>query len=163
MFCKKDVLTNFTKFTGKHLCWSLFLNKVAGLRPTTLLKKRLWHRCFPANFAKFVRTPFLQNISGWMLLYWKRKPTWRKDMITHNSHPWSMFSFNWLVIIWRGKGVRLELDVQGQGGGRILDVVGQGGWGVLNIGQFSWTSYVYHPLMNKSVVFFIFVCRVRQF
>ena len=22
-------------------------------------KKRLWHRCFPANFAKFLRTPFL--------------------------------------------------------------------------------------------------------
>ena len=22
----------------------------------TLLKKRLWHRCFPVNFAKFLRT-----------------------------------------------------------------------------------------------------------
>ena len=30
---KKGVLENFTKFTGKHLCWSLFFNKVAGLRP----------------------------------------------------------------------------------------------------------------------------------
>ena len=27
----------------------------------TLLKKRLWHRCFPVDFAKFLRTPFLQN------------------------------------------------------------------------------------------------------
>ena len=27
--------------------------------PATLLKKRLWHRCFPVNFAKFLRTPFL--------------------------------------------------------------------------------------------------------
>ena len=25
------VLRNFTKFTGKHLCQSLFFNKVAGL------------------------------------------------------------------------------------------------------------------------------------
>ena len=33
VFCKKGVLENFTKFTGKHLCWSLFFNKVAGLRP----------------------------------------------------------------------------------------------------------------------------------
>ena len=41
-------------------------NKVAGLRPATLLKKRLWHRCFPVNFAKFLRTPFLQNT--WRLL-----------------------------------------------------------------------------------------------
>ena len=28
--CEKRVLRNFTKFTGKHLCQSLFLNKVAG-------------------------------------------------------------------------------------------------------------------------------------
>ena len=31
VFCKKDVLRNFAKFTGKHLCQSLFFNKVAGL------------------------------------------------------------------------------------------------------------------------------------
>ena len=54
VFCKKGVLKNFAKFTGKHLCQSLFFNK----RPATLLKKRLWHRCFPVNFAKFFRTHF---------------------------------------------------------------------------------------------------------
>ena len=26
---KKDVLKNLAKFLGKHLCWSLFFNKVA--------------------------------------------------------------------------------------------------------------------------------------
>ena len=31
---------------------------------TALLKKRLWHRCFLVNFAKFLRTPSLQNNSG---------------------------------------------------------------------------------------------------
>ena len=46
---------------------SLFFNKVAGLWPATLIKKRLWHRCFPVNFAKFLRTP-LQNTSGRLLL-----------------------------------------------------------------------------------------------
>ena len=30
VFCKKGVLKNFAKFTGKHLCQSLFFNKVAG-------------------------------------------------------------------------------------------------------------------------------------
>ena len=30
VFCKKGVLTNFAKFTGKHLCQSLFFNKVPG-------------------------------------------------------------------------------------------------------------------------------------
>ena len=28
---KKGILKNVTKFTGKHLCQSLFFNKVAGL------------------------------------------------------------------------------------------------------------------------------------
>ena len=35
------------------------LNKVTDLRLPTLLKKRLWRRCFPVNFAKFLRTSFL--------------------------------------------------------------------------------------------------------
>ena len=58
VFCKKCVLENSAKFTELHLCQSLFFNKVAGLRPATLLKKRLWDRCFPVNFVKFLRTPF---------------------------------------------------------------------------------------------------------
>ena len=32
VFSKKSVLENLAKFTGKHLCWSLFFKKVAGLR-----------------------------------------------------------------------------------------------------------------------------------
>ena len=32
------------------------------MRPVTLLKKRIWHRCFSVNFAKFLRTPILKNI-----------------------------------------------------------------------------------------------------
>ena len=68
---KKDALENFAKFTGKYLWQSLFFNKVAGLRSTTLLKNRLWHRCIPVNFAKFSRTPFLQNTSEWVLLFIK--------------------------------------------------------------------------------------------
>ena len=41
VFCEKGVLRNFAKFTGKRLCESLFFNKVTGLRPAILLKKRL--------------------------------------------------------------------------------------------------------------------------
>ena len=40
VFCKKGVLKNFAKFTGKHLHQRLVFNKVAGLRPAFLLKKR---------------------------------------------------------------------------------------------------------------------------
>ena len=49
------------------MCQSLFFIKL----PATLLKKRLWRRCFPVNFTKFLRTPFLENTSGRLLL--KRK------------------------------------------------------------------------------------------
>ena len=44
-----------------------------------------------------------------MSWYWKGKSTWRKDLTTYDSHPWIMFYFNWLVIIWRG----------GRGGGSL--------------------------------------------
>ena len=57
---KKGVFRTFTKLTGKHLYRSLFFNKVK--------KKRLWHRCFPVNFVKFLRTPFLNNTSGQQFL-----------------------------------------------------------------------------------------------
>ena len=59
VFCKKGILRNFAKFTGKHLCRSLFLNKVAGLRQ--------WC-CLPVNFAKFLRTPFIIEHLWWLLL-----------------------------------------------------------------------------------------------
>ena len=65
---RKGVLINFAKFIGRHLCQSLFFNKIAGLRPATLLKKRLWNRCFPVNFTKFLRTPFSQKHLRWLLL-----------------------------------------------------------------------------------------------
>ena len=54
---QKGALKNFIKFTGKHMCQTLFSNKVARLRPAGLLKKRLWHRCFSVKFVKFSRTP----------------------------------------------------------------------------------------------------------
>ena len=53
---------NFAKFTGKYLRQTLFFNTVAG---------GAWRRCFPVNFAKFLRTHFLQNTSGGCL--WKFK------------------------------------------------------------------------------------------
>ena len=65
---QKGVLRNFAKFLRRQPCQSLFFNKVAGLRPATLLKKRLWHSCFPVNFVKFLRTPFFIEHLWWLLL-----------------------------------------------------------------------------------------------
>ena len=79
---RKDVLRNFAKFTGKHLCQVLFFNKVADPELATLLIKRLWHRCFPMNFAKFLRAPFSQNTFGRLLLDNKALPSWESKKST---------------------------------------------------------------------------------
>ena len=56
MFFKVGVLKNFANFTGKHLCWSLFLIKLQawrhGTQPTQL---------FPMKFAKFFWTFFYRT------------------------------------------------------------------------------------------------------
>ena len=69
VFCKKGGLRNFEKFTEKHLWKSFFFNKVAGLRPATLLKRRPWRRCFPVKFVKFLRPPYLREHLQWLLLH----------------------------------------------------------------------------------------------
>ena len=71
MFYKKAVLKNFAVFAEKHLYWSVFFNKIRGLRPINLLKKRLQHRCFPVNIAKLLRTAILKNVCEGLFLYFK--------------------------------------------------------------------------------------------
>ena len=46
VFYENVVLKNFAKFTGEYLHQSLFLIRLACM---------FWHRCFPMNFAKFLR------------------------------------------------------------------------------------------------------------
>ena len=58
-FYKKVVLKYFAIFTGKHLCWSLFITK----------KKILQRRCFSVNIAKFFRIPIFKNICERLLFY----------------------------------------------------------------------------------------------
>ena len=50
---KQNVLENFVKITGKHMCQSL--------RPATLVKKKFRHRCVVVNFAKLLRAPILKS------------------------------------------------------------------------------------------------------
>ena len=52
MFFKIDVLKNFIIFTGKHLCWSLFLIKLQAFS------------CFPVNNAEFLKAALFWNNSG---------------------------------------------------------------------------------------------------
>ena len=84
VFCKKSCFYKFRKIYRKtpvpesqpatllkrklwHRCFCVNFAKL--LRACNFVKKGPWHRCFPMNFAKFLRTPFLQNTSGQLHLY----------------------------------------------------------------------------------------------
>ena len=58
MFFKINVFKNSAIFTGKHLCWSLFLIKLQA-QACNFTNQGLQRRCFPANIAKVWRTAFL--------------------------------------------------------------------------------------------------------
>ena len=56
---KNLFLKNFAIFTGQHLRWNFCLIEQAeACNACKLIKMRLQYRCFPANFAKFLRTSF---------------------------------------------------------------------------------------------------------
>ena len=59
VFCKKVGLRNFAKFTGKQLCQSFFLNKVAGLKKETLAQVFSWEFCEISKNTFFHRTPLV--------------------------------------------------------------------------------------------------------
>ena len=61
VFWKKGVLRNFAKFTGKHLCQSLFFNNVAGLKACNFIEKENLAQVFSMNFAKFLNTFFYRT------------------------------------------------------------------------------------------------------
>ena len=60
----KKMLLEILQCLQENTCTRVFFNKVSGWD----LKHRLCHRCFLANFVKFLRTPFLQTTSRKLLL-----------------------------------------------------------------------------------------------
>ena len=65
----KKVFFEISQNSQENTCARVsFLIKLQA-PPATLLKKRLWHSCFPVSFAKFLRTPFLTEHLRRLLLY----------------------------------------------------------------------------------------------
>ena len=54
-------------------------------RLATLLKRRLWHRCFPVNFSKFPRTPLFTEQLRRLLLYLNQYPYFENIWINCKS------------------------------------------------------------------------------
>ena len=67
----------FTIFTEKHLCWSLFFDKVVVLGPATLFKKRIRHRCFPVTIEKILTALFIVHLRSVLLISILWKNVWR--------------------------------------------------------------------------------------
>ena len=57
----------FKYVTGLQACNFVKKRLFLCLRPATLSKKRLWHRCFPVTFVKFLKTPFFIEHLWWLL------------------------------------------------------------------------------------------------
>ena len=70
---KKAVLKNFAILRRTPVLESLF-NKVAGLQAFNFIKKRLYHRCFSVNIAKFFRTPILKKTANGCFWAFRRRP-----------------------------------------------------------------------------------------
>ena len=76
---RKSFLGNFAKFTGKHLCQSLFLNKVArNFSKNTFFTEHLWstasglavqpHLVFQCAFSSKVDVNFVLKMYEWSLI-----------------------------------------------------------------------------------------------
>ena len=65
---RKKVFLKISQNSQEKTCARVSFLVRLQVAPATLLKKRLWHRCFSVNFAKFLRTYFSQNTSGLLLL-----------------------------------------------------------------------------------------------
>ena len=64
------------------------------------LKKRLWHRCFPLNFAKFLRTHFLTEHLRWLLQAFRSEST-LYSFSTSCSKQAQYLKFKWTVTSWK--------------------------------------------------------------
>ena len=67
VFCRKGVVRNFAKFTGKHLCQSLFFIKVASA--CNLIKKETLAQVFSCAFCEISKNTFFTEHFQWLLLY----------------------------------------------------------------------------------------------
>ena len=59
-----EISQNSQENTCAGVSFSIKLQALAR----SFIKKETWHRCFPVNFAKFPRAPFLTKRLRWLLL-----------------------------------------------------------------------------------------------
>ena len=100
VICKKSVLRNFRKLTGKHLCQSLFFNKVAGL--CKFIKKETLAQVFSCEFSEISKSTFFtENLSttasekSWLKIYHDFKEKLITASSTLEDFVWEVNYFTW--------------------------------------------------------------------
>ena len=68
VFFEKRYSEKFCNIHRKTSVLESLFHKVAALKACSFNKKRIQHRCFPVNIAKFLRAPILKNICERLLL-----------------------------------------------------------------------------------------------
>ena len=107
VFCKKDVFRNFTWFSWKHLCRSLFFSKFS-----IFLKNRHWNMSFPVIFKrKFSWTPALPEVSYDFCLCLSSHPSVRPSAHPSacNARPWKWFISFFRFFEWSYRSSRPEM------------------------------------------------------
>ena len=95
VFCKKGILKNFTKFTGKHLRQSLIFYKVSGLS-LQLIKKETLVQVFFCEFCEIFKNTFFIKYLRWLLLKGSGIERYKVKYINHSECkecPWGMVEF----------------------------------------------------------------------
>ena len=73
----KTLFLIVSQYSQENTCVGVFFfNKNEGLQACNFIKKRLQHRCFLGNVAKFLRTPILKNTCERLLLSFSFMLVW---------------------------------------------------------------------------------------
>ena len=91
MFCKKAALRDFPKFTGKHLCQSLFITKVAGQGWQLYSKRDPGTGVFLWILWNLEEHLFLQNTSAGCFKFFKIDVLINFPIFTRKYMCWSPF------------------------------------------------------------------------
>ena len=95
---KKGVLKNFTKFTRKHLCQSLYFDKVACCRTQAcnVIKKQTPTQAFSGEFCEIFKSTFFTEHFRATATDISEKPFYQK----YNEWWYSVWLFSPIVMLW---------------------------------------------------------------
>ena len=87
-----EILQNSQENTSARVSFLIKLQASA----CNFIKKRLWHRCFPVNYAKFLTAPLLTEHLRWLLL--THQTQWKKERGKILTGTWktSIAGYFWL-------------------------------------------------------------------